>query len=166
MFRPWFPRSASLPLVLGCSRPLVRVDAESSEVVQEALHPLSFLAPHTARVPRQFSEYHALCRQSRILHARHKSRKQDPPPDKFNDGGGGRGYNIFVSVLRGNGTKIAPTGDRFDLPPGELSWIRGKLADHVGGHVVLSPEEGVLVTSPGTESSYPRPPQSLNNSPA
>ena len=45
-----------------------------------------------------------------------------------------------------------------------MSWIRGKLADHVGGHVVLSPEEGVLVTSAGTESSYPRPPQSLNNS--
>ena len=39
-----------------------------------------------------------------------------------------------------------------------------KLADHVGDHVVLSPEEAVLLTSLGTESSYPRPPQSLNNS--
>ena len=75
---------------------------------------------------------------------------------------GGRGCNKFVPVLRGNGTKIAPTGYIFDQPPGGMSWIRGKLADHVGGHVVLSPEEGVLVTSPGTESSYPRPPQSLN----
>ena len=28
--------------------------------------------------------------------------------------GGGRGCNIFVPVLRGKGTKIAPTGDRFD----------------------------------------------------
>ena len=45
-----------------------------------------------------------------------------------------------------------------------MSWIRGKLADHVGDHVVLSPEEGVLVTSLETESSYPRIPQSLNNS--
>ena len=45
-----------------------------------------------------------------------------------------------------------------------MSWIRGKLADHVGDHVVLSPEKGVLVTSPGTESSYPRLPQALNNS--
>ena len=45
-----------------------------------------------------------------------------------------------------------------------MSWIRGKLADHVGDHIVLSPEEGVLVTSPGTESSHPRLPQSLNNS--
>ena len=34
--------------------------------------------------------------------------------------GGGRGCNIFVPVLRGNGTKISPTGDRFDQPPGEM----------------------------------------------
>ena len=38
-----------------------------------------FLAPHTARAPHHLSEHHTL-RQSRILHARHKSRKQDPPP--------------------------------------------------------------------------------------
>ena len=41
--------------------------------------------------------------------------------------------------------------------------VRGKLADHVGDHVVLSPEGAVLVTSPGTKSSYPRPPQSLRH---
>ena len=79
---------------------------------------------------------------------------------------GGRGCNKCVPVLRGNGTKIAPTGYIFDQPPGGMSWVRGKLAGHVGGHVVLSPEEGVLVTSPGTESSYPRPSQLLNNSQA
>ena len=78
MFRPLFCRSAPFPLVLGCSRPLVGVHAESSEVVQETPHPLFFLAPHTARAPHHFSEHHAL-RQSRILHARHNSRKQDPP---------------------------------------------------------------------------------------
>ena len=33
-------------------------------------------------------------------------------------GGGGRGCNIFVPVLGANGTKIAPTGDIFDQPPG------------------------------------------------
>ena len=64
----------------------------------------------------------------------------------------------------GDGTKIALTGDIFDQPPGGMSCIRGKLADHVGDQLVLSPEGPVLVTSPGTESSYPRPPQSLNNS--
>ena len=36
---------------LGCSRPLVGVDAESSEIVQEIPHPLFFLAHHTARAP-------------------------------------------------------------------------------------------------------------------
>ena len=45
-----------------------------------------------------------------------------------------------------------------------MSWTRGKLADHVEDDVVLSPEGVVLVTSPGTESSYARPPQSLKHS--
>ena len=76
MFRTLFCRSAPFPLVLGCSRPLVGVDAESSEVVQETPHTLFFVAPHTAHAPHHFSEHHAL-RQSRILHARHKFRKQD-----------------------------------------------------------------------------------------
>ena len=91
-----------------------------------------------------------------------------PPPlptDPFNDLGGGRGCNKFVPVLGGDGTKIVPTGDIFDQPPGGMSFIRGKPADHVGDYLVLPPEGAVLVTSPGTESSYPRPPQkSLNNS--
>ena len=34
--------------------------------------------------------------------------------------GGGRGCNIFVPVLGGNGTKIAPTGDILDEPPGQI----------------------------------------------
>ena len=33
---------------------------------------------------------------------------------------GRRGCNIFVPVLGGNGTKIAPTGDIFDQPPGQM----------------------------------------------
>ena len=78
--------------------------------------------------------------------------------------GGGRGCNIFVTVLGGNGTKIAPTGDIFDQPPGQMRCIWGKLADHIGDHVVSSPEGAVLVTSLGTKLSYPRPPQSLNPS--
>ena len=79
-------------------------------------------------------------------------------------GGGGRGCNKFVPVLGGDGTKIAPTGEIFDQPSGGTSCIRGKLANQVGDHLVLSPEGAVLVTSPGTKSSYPRPPHSLNNS--
>ena len=78
--------------------------------------------------------------------------------------GGGAGSKKCVPVLGGDGTKIAPTGDIFGQPPGEMSSVRGKLADHVGDHIVLYPEGAVLVTSTGTESSYPRPPQSLNTS--
>ena len=85
------------------------------------------------------------------------------PEDPFNDWEG-RGCNKFVPVLEGVGTKIAPTGDIFVQPPGGMNWIRGMLADNVGDHVVLSPEAAVLVTYLGTKSSYPRPPQSLNNS--
>ena len=78
-------------------------------------------------------------------------------------GGGGRGCTKFSPVWGGDGTK-SPTGDIFDQPPGGMISIWGKLAGHVGDHVVLSPDRAVLVTSSGTESSYPRPPQSLNNS--
>ena len=84
--------------------------------------------------------------------------------DPFNDWGGGWGCNKFVPVFGGSGTKMAPTGDIFDQPSGGMTSIRGKLADNVGDHVVLSPEGAVLVTSPGTEQSYPRPPQSWNDS--
>ena len=45
MFRPLFRHSAPFPLVLGCCRPLVGVDDEISEVVQETPLPLFFLAP-------------------------------------------------------------------------------------------------------------------------
>ena len=41
MFRPLFSRSAPFPLVLACSRPsLVGVDAESSGVVVQEIHPV------------------------------------------------------------------------------------------------------------------------------
>ena len=42
-----------------------------------------------------------------------------PVSDKFNDWGG-RGCNIFIPVLEGNGTKIAPTVEIFDQPPGQM----------------------------------------------
>ena len=71
---------------------------------------------------------------------------------------GGKCHN-FVPVLGGNSTKMTSPGDFFDQPLGEM-----KLADHVGDHVVLSSEGVVLVNSSGTESSYPRPPQSLKHS--
>ena len=60
-------------------------------------------------------------------------------------------------VLGGNARKYPLSGIYWtNTLPGEMSSIRGKLADHVGDHVVLSPEGVGLVTSPGTESSYPR----------
>ena len=44
-----------------------------------------------------------------------------PSIESFNDWGGGRGCHNFVPVLGGDGTKIAPTGDILDQPPGEIS---------------------------------------------
>ena len=63
----------------------------------------------------------------------------------------GGGYPKFVPVLIGDSTKNAPPADIFDQPPGEMSSIRGKLANHVGDPVVPSSEGAVLVTTPGTE---------------
>ena len=37
------------------------------------------------------------------------------------------------------------------------------VANLIEGHIVLSPEEAVLVIYPGMESACPRPPQSLND---
>ena len=71
--------------------------------------------------------------------------------DQFNDWEGGLGCSIFVPVLGGNGTKIAPIGDIFDQSPGQMRRIWGKLADHAGDHVVSSTEGAVLVTSSGTK---------------
>ena len=82
--QPWLSLQQSIspfcaiPPRPACSRPLVGVDAERSQIVQKIPHTLFFLVPHTAHALHQFSEHHAL-RQSRTLHARHKSRKQDPP---------------------------------------------------------------------------------------
>ena len=42
------------------------------------------------------------------------------PKGQSNDWGAGRDCNIFVPVLRGNDTKIAPIGDIFDQPPGQM----------------------------------------------
>ena len=65
------------PLVLGCDRPLVVVDAENSEVVQETPHPFFLLPPRGDRIPHEFSDHHAF-RQSCVLHAHHRPREQDP----------------------------------------------------------------------------------------
>ena len=72
----------------------------------------------------------------------------------------GRGCRNFIPVLGGDDTKLAPPRDIFDQSAGKMSSIRGKSVNHVGDHVVLSPEGVVLIISPGMESSYPRPPQS------
>ena len=75
----------------------------------------------------------------------------------FNNWGGGV-CRKFVLVLGGDGAEIAPTGGIFDQTLGEMTCLRGKIADHVEDHAVLFPEGAVLVASPRTESSYPRPP--------
>ena len=54
---------------------LIAKALRSSKDTQSTL----FLAPPRSPRPHQFFKHHAL-RQSRILHTRHKSREQDPPP--------------------------------------------------------------------------------------
>ena len=46
--------------------------------------------------------------------------------DSFNDWGG-LGCHKFVTVLGGDGTKIAPLGDLFDQPPGECIQLGASL---------------------------------------
>ena len=41
--------------------------------------------------------------------------------ESFNDWGGGRGCHTSVPVLRGDSAKIAPPGDVFDQPSGEIN---------------------------------------------
>ena len=74
------------------------------------------------------------------------------------------GCRIFFPVLGGDGAKIAPTGDIYDQPPGEISWIRGKLADHVEDHAVSIPGRGCFGDLPGDGIVVSPPPQSLNDS--
>ena len=94
--RPWLSLQRTAHSAIQCSAPCSAVLRHSpssgaavvhwSALMPKALrssrkqsHPLFFLVPHATRHPQHFSEYHAL-RQSRILHARHKFRKQDPRP--------------------------------------------------------------------------------------
>ena len=72
-FRRLYHYFVPLFSTLSCDPPLVGLDTESSEVVQETPHPLLFLPSRGNRAPYEFSEHHAL-RQSRVLHARHKPR--------------------------------------------------------------------------------------------
>ena len=98
-------RSALIPKALRSSR-------------KHPIHSFS-CPPHTARAPHQFSEHHTLW-QSRVLHARHKSREQDPPPE----------YN------------------RLDVLTSHLH-ERSQIGNRVAGAIVLSPtdaarQEGVV----------------------
>ena len=65
MFHPLFRRFAPFPLVLGFSCPLVGVDAESSEVVQEITRSTLFPGPpHSPRPPPSLRT----SRTSAVLH--------------------------------------------------------------------------------------------------
>ena len=57
---------------------------------------------------------YTLCHVPLVVH------KKKLRTESFNIWGGGRGCNKFFPVLGGDGTKIAPPGDLFDQPPGEM----------------------------------------------
>ena len=64
-------------LVLSYDRPLVGVDAETSEVVQKTPQPFFLSSPRGTHTPHESPEHCALW-QSRVLHAHHQPREQDP----------------------------------------------------------------------------------------
>ena len=70
----------------------------------------------------------------------------------------------FFPLLRGDGTKIAPTGDMLDKLSCENCSIKNKLAAHVGDHEILSPGGSVLETPPKQNRQIPPAPESLNDS--
>ena len=61
--------------------------------------------------------------------------------------------HIFLSPIWDWTARKKTPEDMFDQSQrrGEMSSFPGKLAEHIGDHVVLSLEGAVLVTSPGTE---------------
>ena len=75
----------------------------------------------------------------------------------------GRGCNIFVPVLGGNGTKIAPTGDIFDQPPGQNTMNSGQACRPYMGSCSLIPgrdcfgdlHEDEIVVSPPSQIVEP-----------
>ena len=67
-------------------------------------------------------------------------------------------------MFGGGGTKAASPEDKVDQPPCKMSYIRSKLAYHVGDRVVLSPGGTVLLTPPPETESSNLSHQSLNGS--
>ena len=64
---------------------------------------------------KTFCYFYKQCLLCRLRHISPKCTE-----DPFNDWGGGRGCNKFVSFGGGDGTKVAPTGDISDQPPGGI----------------------------------------------
>ena len=78
-------------------------------------------------------------------------------------GGGGGDVTILSPFWEGTARKHPLPGTYLTNPlVNDLN--AGQACRPCGGDVVLSPEGVVLVTSPGMESSYPRPPQSSKHS--
>ena len=91
------------------------------------------------------------------------------PPNTTIDGDASRSFDesgiisqFFPHFGRGRHERN-PLGNIFDQPLGEMSWIRGKLANHVGDHIAIPLESAAMVTSLGTESSNTSPAHSLND---
>ena len=87
--------------------------------------------------------------------------------DQFNDWGG-RGCNLFVPVLGGNGTKIAPTaplpGTYLTNPLVKCDEFGQACRPCIMGSCRLIPGRGCFGDLSGDEIVVSRPPQSLNPS--
>ena len=79
-------------------------------------------------------------------------------------GGGGGDVTNLSSFWEGTARKYPLVGTYLTNPWSNAMNSGQTCRPCRGSHVVLSPQGAVLVTSPGTKSSYPHPPQSLNPS--
>ena len=70
--------------------------------------------------------------------------------------------SLESKMIEGQTREVAKRFWRTRRRRGSCNLIPG-FADHVGDHVVLSPEGAVLVTSPGMEASIPPPPPSIQH---
>ena len=104
-----------MPPMLDRKHEQKNLDHKGSLKANELVAPIFYCKTRTTKV------YGSKTHLDRVRHSCLRRRKGFiNSNDPFNAWGGGRGCNKSIPVLGGNGTKIAPTEDIFDHPPGQM----------------------------------------------